>query len=87
MMGYYGDGFGWMWLWGLLLLIGIAVLVLLAVRLFAGGVSRGGPGQSGGAGPTDLPTAPRPTARRGLPRAAPGSRAVQVCRAARARPA
>ena len=44
MMGYYGDGFGWMWLWGLLLLVGIAVLVLLAVRLFTGGTSRGGPG-------------------------------------------
>ncbi|HEX9225109.1 MAG TPA: SHOCT domain-containing protein [Arthrobacter sp.] len=55
MMGYYGDGFGWMWLWGLLLLIGIGVLVLLAVRLFTGGVSRGGPGQSGGAGPYGPP--------------------------------
>jgi putative membrane protein len=47
MMGYYGDGFGWMWLWGLLLLVGIAVLVLLAVRLFTGGTSRGGPAHYG----------------------------------------
>ena len=62
-----------MWLWGLLLLVGIAVLVLLAVRLFTGGTSRGGPGQSGGAGPYGAPpTAHHPTARRGLPRAAPG---------------
>ena len=36
-----------MWLWGLLLLVGIAVLVLLAVRLFTGGTSRGGPGPIG----------------------------------------
>ena len=47
MMGYYGDGFGWMWLWGLLLLIGIGVLVLLAVRLFTGETSRGGPANYG----------------------------------------
>lgn len=54
MMGYYGDGFGWwMWLWGLLLLVGIALLVLLAVRLFTGG--RGGPAQSGRAGPYGAP--------------------------------
>ena len=72
MMGRYGDGFGLMWLWGLLLLVGIAVLVLLAVRLFTGGISRGGPGQSGGPVPTAPPTAHHPTARRGLPRAAPG---------------
>jgi len=55
MMGRYWDGFGMMWLWGLLLLVGIAVLVLLAVRLFTGGTSRGGPGQSGGSGPYGAP--------------------------------
>ncbi len=58
MMGRYWDGFGLMWLWGLLLLIGIAVLVLLAVRLFTGGTSRGGPAQSGGAGPYGPPYGP-----------------------------
>jgi putative membrane protein len=59
-MGRYGDGFGLMWLWGLLLLVGIAVLVLLAVRLFTGGTSRGGPGQSGsyGAPPYGPPGTP-----------------------------
>ncbi|WP_144672156.1 SHOCT domain-containing protein [Arthrobacter sp. U41] len=60
MMGYYGDGFGWMWLWGLLLLIGIGVLVLLAVRLFTGGTSRGGPANYGpyGAPPYGQPGGP-----------------------------
>ncbi|KQN89264.1 hypothetical protein [Arthrobacter sp. Leaf69] len=61
MMGYYGNGFGWMWLWGLLLLIGIGVLVLLAVRLFTGGVSRGGAGPYGppyGAPPYGPPGTP-----------------------------
>ena len=60
MMGYYGDGFGWMWLWGLLLLVGIAVLVLLAVRLFTGGTSRGGPAHYGpyGAPPYGAPGSP-----------------------------
>ena len=60
MMGYYGNGFGWMWLWGLLLLVGIAVLVLLAVRLFTGGTSRGGPAQYGpyGAPPYGQPGGP-----------------------------
>jgi len=60
MMGYYGNGFGWMWLWGLLLLVGIAVLVLLAVRLFTGGTSRGGPANYGpyGAPPYGPPGSP-----------------------------
>lgn len=60
MMGYYGNGFGWMWLWGVLLLVGIAVLVLLAVRLFTGGTSRGGPAHYGpyGAPPYGQPGSP-----------------------------
>jgi putative membrane protein len=68
MMGYYGDGFGLMWLWGLLLLVGIGVLVLLAVRLFTGGTSRSGPGQTGGAAPYGAPPYSPP----GTPPGGPG---------------
>ena len=68
MMGRYGDGFGLMWLWGLLMLIGIAVLVLLAVRIFTGGISRGGPAQSGGAGTAVTP----PNSPPGTPPGGPG---------------
>ncbi len=49
MMWGYGTNMGWMWLWGLILLIGIALVVLVAVRLFTGGGSSGGP--PGPAGP------------------------------------
>lgn len=48
MMWGYGTNMGWMWLWGLLLVIGIALVVLVAVRLFAGGASYGGPPPPGG---------------------------------------
>lgn len=68
MMGRNWDGFGLMWLWGLLMLVGIAVLVLLAVRLFTSGTSRGGPAQSGGAGPYSAPPYGAP----GTPPAGPG---------------
>jgi len=68
MMGYYGDGFGWMWLWGLLLLVGIAVLVLLAVRLFTGGTSRGGPAGQAHYGPYGSP----PYGQAGGPAGGPG---------------
>ena len=67
MMGRYWDGFGMMWLWGLLFLVGIAVLVLLAVRLFTGGTSRSGPGQSGGAGPYGPPYGAPPYGPPGTP--------------------
>ena len=72
MMGYYGDGFGLMWLWGLLLLVGIAVLVLLAVRLFTGGTSRGGPAHSGGTGPYGAPPYGPPYGPPGTPPGGPG---------------
>ena len=50
MMWGYGWDMGWMmWLFGLLALVGIVLLVLLAVRLFSGGLSRGG--GSGAPGP------------------------------------
>ena len=49
MMFGYGMNMGWMWLWGLLLLVGIVLVVLVAVRMFAGGGSHGGP--QGPAGP------------------------------------
>ncbi len=49
MMWDYGMNVGWMWLWGLMFFIGLALLVLVAVRLFGGGSSRGGP--QGGPGP------------------------------------
>lgn len=42
MMWGYGWDMGWMWLFVPLTLIGIVLVVLLAVRLFGGGVSRGG---------------------------------------------
>lgn len=68
MMGRNWDGLGLMWLWGLLLLVGIAVLVLLAVRLFTGGTSRGGPAQPGGTGPYGAP----PYGPQGTPPGGPG---------------
>lgn len=47
MWGYGGD-IGWMWLFGLLTIVSIALLILLAVRMFVGGTSRGGPTGGGG---------------------------------------
>ncbi len=42
MMWGYGGGMGWGWVFGLLALVGIVLLIVLTVRLFAGGIDRGG---------------------------------------------
>lgn len=37
----YGSGMGWGWLFGVSLLLGLVLLGVVAVRLLAGGASRG----------------------------------------------
>ncbi|MDQ6754701.1 MAG: SHOCT domain-containing protein [Actinomycetota bacterium] len=63
MMGGYGSMMGWTWSFWALLLVGIVLLVILAVRVFSGGMNRGGAGRGEGPG-ADVPAPGAGAARR-----------------------